>query len=79
MGKELDIVVEEFDILASDSLHAKAISQPHSIAIAPPQFAMKSLQSEGRSPIQMSMGGGQAFLNGRTFDMEAVADDERVA
>jgi FtsP/CotA-like multicopper oxidase with cupredoxin domain len=28
--------------------------------------------------IQMSMGRGQAFLNGRTFDMEAVADDERV-
>ena len=28
--------------------------------------------------IQMSMMRGQAFLNGRTFDMEAVADDERV-
>jgi FtsP/CotA-like multicopper oxidase with cupredoxin domain len=26
----------------------------------------------------MSMMRGQAFLNGRTFDMEAVADDERV-
>ncbi len=28
--------------------------------------------------IQVSMGRGQVFLNGRTFDMEAVADDERV-
>jgi FtsP/CotA-like multicopper oxidase with cupredoxin domain len=28
--------------------------------------------------IQMSMMRGQAFLNGRTFDMAAVADDERV-
>jgi FtsP/CotA-like multicopper oxidase with cupredoxin domain len=26
----------------------------------------------------MSMGRGQMFLNGRTFDMESVSDDERV-
>jgi len=53
---------------------------------APPAYLSKfpalnlreAVNRERPRRIQMSMMRGQGFLNGRTFDMEAVADDERV-
>jgi FtsP/CotA-like multicopper oxidase with cupredoxin domain len=38
----------------------------------------EAVNRERPRTIRLSMGRGQAFLNGRTFEMEAVADDERV-
>ena len=56
---------------------AKA-SPPARLSKFPPLDLREAVNRESSRKIQMSMMRGQNFLNGRTFEMEAVADDERV-
>ena len=53
-------------------------SPPARLSKFPALDLREAVNRERPRRIQMSMMRGQAFLNGRTFDMEAVADDERV-
>jgi FtsP/CotA-like multicopper oxidase with cupredoxin domain len=53
-------------------------SPPVRLSKFPALDLREAVNRERPRRIQMSMMRGQAFLNGRTFDMEAVADDERV-
>ena len=57
---------------------AKKSSTPARLSKFPALDLREAVNRERPRKIQMSMGGGQAFLNGRSFNMEAVADDERV-
>jgi FtsP/CotA-like multicopper oxidase with cupredoxin domain len=58
---------------------APAISTPPARLSKFPALNLRDAINRARPRrIQLSMMGGQGFLNGRTFDMEAVADDERV-
>jgi FtsP/CotA-like multicopper oxidase with cupredoxin domain len=52
-------------------------SPPGRLSKFPALDLREAINRERPRRIQMSMMRGQAFLNGRTFDMEAVADDER--
>jgi FtsP/CotA-like multicopper oxidase with cupredoxin domain len=57
---------------------AKKSSTPARLSKFPALDLREAVNRERPRRIQMSMMRGQMFLNGRTFDMEAVADDERV-
>jgi FtsP/CotA-like multicopper oxidase with cupredoxin domain len=53
-------------------------SPPVRLSKFPALDLREAVNRERPRTIRLSMGRGQMFLNGRTFDMEAVADDERV-
>jgi FtsP/CotA-like multicopper oxidase with cupredoxin domain len=53
-------------------------SLPARLSQFPELDLREAVNREQPRRIRLSMMRGQAFLNGRTFDMEAVADDERV-
>ena len=57
---------------------AKKSSTPARLSKFPALELREAVNRDHPRRVQMSMLRGQAFLNGRTFDMEAVADDERV-
>ena len=57
---------------------ARKSSPPGRLSKFPAVDLREAINRERPRRIQMSMMRGQTFLNGRTFDMEAVADDERV-
>ena len=57
---------------------AKKSSPPARLSKFPALDLREAVNRERPRRFQMSMMRGQSFLNGRTFEMEAVADDERV-
>jgi FtsP/CotA-like multicopper oxidase with cupredoxin domain len=57
---------------------AKKSSPPARLSKFPALSLKESVNRDHPRRIQMSMMRGQMFLNGRTFDMESVSEDERV-